>query len=123
MKTLDLYERATSLVEQLFEAPSQPQAWWRFLGALCREMSTEAIAILVGQVVPGEPALMLGHGIDLRKVSTDAILPLGPQPSEHEVRLFSVVAIPAASESFARTRLFQNILSKEGLPRARASPS
>ena len=53
VKTLDLYERAASLIEQLFEAPGQPQAWWRFLGALCREMSTDAIAILVGQVVPG----------------------------------------------------------------------
>lgn len=116
MKTLDLYERATSLIEQLFEAPSQPQAWWRFLGALCREMSTEAIAILVGQVVPGGPSMMLCHGIDLRKVPIDSLLPMGPQPSESAVPLLSVVAIPAASESFARTKLFENVLSKEGMP-------
>ena len=116
MKALDLYERATALIEQLFEAPAQPQAWWRFLGALCREMSTDAIAILVGQVVPGGPAMMLCHGVDLRKVPIDSLLPIGPQPSESAVPLFSVVAIPAASEGFASTNLFQNVLSKEGMP-------
>ena len=116
MTAPDLYERATRLVEQLFEAPAEPQAWWRFLGALCREMSTDAIAILVGQVVPERPALMLCHGLDLRAVSTDTLLPMGPQPSEQQVPALKVVSIPAASESFASTLLFRNVLSKKGMP-------
>jgi DNA-binding CsgD family transcriptional regulator/PAS domain-containing protein len=66
--------------------------------------------------VPEQPALMLCHGIELRGVSSESILPMGPQPDEREVPALSVVAIPAASESFARTMLYRNILSKEGIP-------
>ena len=112
----DLYERATTLIEQLFEAPAEPQAWWRFLGALCRQMSTDTVAILVGQVVPEKPALMLCHGLDLRGVSTELLLPMGPQPSQQQMPAFAVVSIPAASESFASTLLFRNVLSKQGMP-------
>ena len=112
----DLYERATVLIEWLFEAPASARAWSRFLGAVCREVSTDAVAILVGQVDAQLPPMMLAHGIDLRDVSTDQILPRGPQPAEREMSALSVVAIPAASERFARTRLYQKILSQQGLP-------
>jgi DNA-binding CsgD family transcriptional regulator len=112
----DLYERATALIEQLFEAPTSATAWSRFLGAVCREMSTDAVAILVGQVDVERPPMMLAHGIDLRGISAEIILPMGPQPSEHEVPALRVVEIPAASESFARLRIYQHVLSKAGVP-------
>lgn len=112
----DLYGRATALIEQLFEAPTSTSAWEQFLGAICREVSTDAVAVLVGRVDAQRPPMMLAHGIDLRGVSTDLILPMGPQPSETEVPALSVVTIPAASESFALTRIHRLVLSAQGVP-------
>jgi DNA-binding CsgD family transcriptional regulator/PAS domain-containing protein len=67
-------------------------------------------------VLPEKPAMMLCHGIDLRGVPASALLPMGPQPSETDVRVESVVAIAPASESFAQTNLYRNVLAKAGLP-------
>jgi DNA-binding CsgD family transcriptional regulator len=112
----DIYERAAGLIERLFQSPGQPQAWRRFLGALCGEMSTDAIAILVGQARPDEPAMLLYHGIDLRGVPASALLPIIPQPGEAELRVGSVVAIAPASQSFAQTHPYRSALAKAGLP-------
>lgn len=114
--TEGLYERTTALIEQLFEAPAQPGAWRRFLGALCREMSTDAIAILLGRLRSDEPAMMLCHGIDLRGVETRALLPIALPAGEQAVRVDGVVSIAAASEGFAETQLYRNVLAQAGLP-------
>lgn len=112
----NLYERATALIEQLFEAPASASAWERFLGAVCREVSTDAVAILVGQVDVQRPLMMLAHGVDLRGIPTEIALPRGPQPNVRDVPVLDVVAIPAASEGFARSQVYQHILSKQGVP-------
>jgi len=114
--TATLYERATALIEKLFQSPSAPEAWRSFLGALCSEVSTDAVAILVGQIVREQAPLMLAHGLDLKGVSTERILPIGEQTSEQEAPVGGVITIAPASEIFARTGLFQNVLEPAGLP-------
>jgi PAS domain-containing protein len=111
-----LYERAAVLIEQLFDAPYSARSWSGFLAALCREMSTDAVAVLIGQVEPAGRTLMVAHGIDLAGAPTDELLPMDEESSEQEVPVGSVVAIEAANERFARTRLYEKILATAGLP-------
>jgi DNA-binding CsgD family transcriptional regulator/PAS domain-containing protein len=111
-----LYERAAVLIEQLFDAPYAARGWSGFLAALCREMSTDAVAVLIGQVEPAGRTLMVAHGIDLASAPTDELLPTDEESGEQEVPVGSVVAIEAANECFARTRLYEKILATAGLP-------
>jgi hypothetical protein len=56
------YDRAAALVEQLFEAPSDPECWQRMLAALGREISPDAVALVIGPTAPDGPASVLGLG-------------------------------------------------------------
>jgi DNA-binding CsgD family transcriptional regulator/PAS domain-containing protein len=110
----DPYERATSLLEPLFEAPANPKAWQRFLGALCAALSERSVALLLGEVSPDGPYFLLGHGIDMRRLGPESLLPSADHPSQDEAPVGSVFAIPPESPGFAATHLYKDVLSKEG---------
>jgi PAS domain-containing protein len=112
----DRYERAAALIERLFESPSSPRAWRRFLAALCDDMSGDVAAILLGAIAPGRPPAMLAHGIDLFGFPSERLLPIGPQPSEKVLPVGSVFAFPPESEMLGRTQLYRSMLAKQGLP-------
>lgn len=110
----DLFERATRLIERLFEAPARPKAWREFLGALCRELSTDAVAILYGQLQPGQPPHLITHGIDLRRAAKELPRPLMPPPSLAELPAGTLVEL-ATHPRFASSPFHQLVLAKEGL--------
>jgi DNA-binding CsgD family transcriptional regulator/PAS domain-containing protein len=110
----ELFERATRLIELLFEAPARPKAWREFLGALCRELSTDAVAILYGQLQPGQPPHLITHGVDLRR-ATKEMPPRREPPSLSELPAGSLVELES-DPAFASSAFHQLVLAKEGIP-------
>jgi DNA-binding CsgD family transcriptional regulator len=111
----EVFESATRLIELLFEAPARPKAWREFLGALCRELSTDAVAILYGQFQPNQPPHLITHGVDLRRAAKDLPRPLVPPPSLAELPAGSLVEL-ASDPRFASSPFHQLVLAKAGLP-------
>jgi hypothetical protein len=105
-----LYERAAALVEQLFEAPADPRCWNRMLKALCRELSEDAVAMVIGQITPSGPAFLIGNSLGMKRVS-DLVQPRRYPPSG-VMPAGTVFPIPPADAGFERTHLFQNCLRR-----------
>jgi DNA-binding CsgD family transcriptional regulator/PAS domain-containing protein len=114
MAEIELSEQAAGLVELMFEAPASPRGWERVLDALESALSPGAVPMLLGPVVPDEPPYFLGPGIPLRALSYDDLQPPEEHPPAEQVGVGTVFPIPPASEGFARTRLYRNVLGKEG---------
>lgn len=114
MKEAALYERAARLIEQLFDAPHAARGWSQFLAALCREMTTDAVAVLIGHVEPGGPTLMVGHGVDVAGAPTEGLL-AEARCAEEEAPVGGVMGVEPESRRLARTRLFREVLAKAGL--------
>jgi len=112
----DPYERAAALLELLFEAPANPKAWQRFLGALCAAMSGRTVALLLGEIAPDGHYFLLGHGIELREVAPESLMPSGEHPSADEAPVGAVFAIPRDDAGFAATHLYKDVLSTAGFP-------
>jgi PAS domain-containing protein/DNA-binding CsgD family transcriptional regulator len=110
----DLYERAARLIELLFEAPARPKSWREFLGALCRELSTDAVAVLYGQLQPNAPPHLITHGVDLRRAATETPRPLRDPPPLAALPAGALVDL-GTDPLFASSPFHQYVLAKEGL--------
>jgi DNA-binding CsgD family transcriptional regulator/PAS domain-containing protein len=108
-----LYERAAALVELLFERPADPAGWQRMLGALCREIADDAVALVLGQLTPAGPMFMLGHGLEMRREALDLFTPSAEQAPEAPSG--TIVEIPPNDARFASTPLFREILAPAGI--------
>jgi DNA-binding CsgD family transcriptional regulator/PAS domain-containing protein len=109
----DLYERATHLIELLFEAPARPKGWREFLGALCRELSTDAVAVLYGQLEPNKPPHLIAHGVDVRRAARE-IPKLREAPPPDELPAGTLLDL-ATHPLFATSPFHQLVLAKEGV--------
>jgi DNA-binding CsgD family transcriptional regulator len=110
-----LYERAGALVEQLFEAPTDPQCWQRMLTGLSREISPDSVALVIGPTTPDGRTFVLGHGLGTTPLSSDDLLPWCDHRSLREARAGSVFSVARACPVFAATALYQNLLGPAGL--------
>jgi DNA-binding CsgD family transcriptional regulator len=110
-----LYERAAALVEQLFEAPTDPHCWQRMLTALSREISPDSVALVIGPTTPDGGTFVLGHGLGTTPLRPDDLLPWSEHRSLREARAGTVFPIARACPVFAATALYQNLLGPEGL--------
>jgi DNA-binding CsgD family transcriptional regulator len=110
----DLYERATRLIELLFEAPARPKCWREFLGALCRELSTDAVALLYGQLQPNRPPHLIAHGLDVRRGAKELPRPLREAPPPDELPAGTLVDL-ASHPLFASSPFHQLVLAKDAI--------
>jgi DNA-binding CsgD family transcriptional regulator len=110
-----LSERAATLLEGLFEAPSESAAWQRFLAALSAEMGEGTVTLVLGEISPGGPRMILGHGLDVSRVGEEDLTPGGVHPSPEEMPVGKAIPIQDADLGFARTKLFRSLLAGLGL--------
>ena len=110
-----LYERACALVEQLFEAPTDPQSWQRMLTGLSREISEDSVSLAIAPAAPEGPFFVLGHGLGATPVSPADLKPWVDEESVKKARPGEVLPIPRGSHAFAATPLYQNVLRPLGL--------
>jgi DNA-binding CsgD family transcriptional regulator len=110
-----LAERAATLLEGLFAAPSEPAAWQRFMAALNAEMGEGTVTLVLGEISPGGPRMILGHGLDVSRVGEEDLTPGGVHPSPEEMPVGKAIRIHDADLGFARSKLFRDLLSGLGL--------
>jgi len=108
-------ERATALLQLLFQAPGDLRAWWPFLDALGREMSGDACALtLVENLVPAPSTVIFGPGVQR---AFPGLLPMRPTQRKrgNAVPLGGVFDVPAWNKEFQRSPLVENLLQPEGI--------
>jgi DNA-binding CsgD family transcriptional regulator len=110
----DLYERAARLIELLFEAPARPKGWREFLGALCRELSPDAVALLYGQLQPNAPPHLIAHGFDVRRAIREAPRPLPGLPPPSVLPAGTLIDL-GSHGMFPSSPFNQFVLAKEGV--------
>jgi DNA-binding CsgD family transcriptional regulator len=110
-----LSERAATLLESLFEAPTEPSTWRRFLGTLSAQVGDDIAALLVGQIAPGGPRMILAHGVDVSAVRKEDLAPAATDLSPG-IPVGKAIAVQDADLDFARTTLFRSLLAGLGLP-------
>ncbi len=115
MSGASLSERAAALVEGLFEAPGDPVVWQRFLAAVGAEVAEGSVALLLGEVAPGGPNLVLGHGVDLDRVEPEDVRPAGEHPPPEVLPVGKVVPIETNDATFDRSHLYRSVLAARGL--------
>jgi DNA-binding CsgD family transcriptional regulator/PAS domain-containing protein len=111
-----LSERAATLLECLFETPTEPTTWRRFLGALGAQMGDGLAVVLLGEVAPGGPRMILADGVDVSSVRKEDLTPAATDLSPESMPVGKAVAVQDGDLGFARTQLFRNLLSSLGLP-------
>jgi DNA-binding CsgD family transcriptional regulator len=112
--TPDLSERAARLIELLFDAPARPKGWKEFLGALCRELSTDAVAVLYGQLQPNGPPHLISHGVDVRRALSERPRGLPGLPPPAVLPAGSLIDL-GAHPLFPSSPFHQLVLAKEGV--------
>ncbi|MEN8161729.1 MAG: helix-turn-helix transcriptional regulator [Myxococcota bacterium] len=108
-------ERAATLIERLFSAPANPATWQAFLADVSAELGRDCVTLLLGELIPDGPTVVLGHGVDLSPVLPEDVQPAGEHPPPEVLPIGKAVPIQASDLTLARSRLFQTVLSKRGL--------
>jgi DNA-binding CsgD family transcriptional regulator/PAS domain-containing protein len=111
-----LSERAAVLVERLLTAPADPATWRAFLAELCDEVGDDFVALLIGEILPGGPTMILGHGVELDAVAPYEVQPMGAHPPAEALPVGKAAPIPVESAAFAGSNLFRTVLSERGVP-------
>lgn len=110
-----LYERAAALVEQLFEAPTDPKCWQRMLTALSREISEDSVSLAIAPATPEGRFFVLGNGLGTTLVSPADLQPWADDESVKKAQPGEVFTIPRGSDTLAATPFFENVLRPLGL--------
>ena len=110
-----LYERAAVLVEQLFEAPTDPKCWQRVLTTLSQEISEDAVSLAIAPATPEGRFFVLGHGLGTTLVSPGDLQPWVDDVSVKSAQPGAVFPLARGSDAFAATHLYQNVLRPVGL--------
>jgi DNA-binding CsgD family transcriptional regulator/PAS domain-containing protein len=104
-----------ALIELLFDAPSSPAGWQRFLAAVCEEMSGETVALLIGDLGEAGPFWTVAHGLDTGGLAVERFPILGGHPGEAQMPTGGVVPLPFG-DRLARSDLYHRLLAPAGIP-------
>ena len=111
----NLYERAAALVEQLFEAPSDPKGWQRALASLSETISEDSVSFVIGPPSRDGQIMVLGHGLDPTPISADDLLPWSDLRSLREAQAGTVFPIARPCPILASTVFHQKVLQPLGI--------